>query len=107
MDPRDVLPRVTGRGRDELRQSISPSAAEEAGGSLGGAISDLPLNPPPNLLPALSSFADGVNLLPFDHFSSVSAIPTWPSGVENPVPFLLGGSESGDAGARAGRLDRH
>jgi len=105
----DVLPRATGLGREELRQSLSPSAAEGITASLAGAISDLLLNPLPNLLPALSSLVDGVNLLPLDHFSSVSAIPTCPSGVANPGPLLLavGGSKSGPVDDRNGRLDRH
>jgi hypothetical protein len=77
------------------------------GDSLGGPISDRPLNPLPNLLPALSSAAEGVNLLPLVHLSSVSAGPTWPSGVEKLEVFLLGGSASGAAASRDGRLERH
>lgn len=102
---RDVLPRATGRGRELLLQSLS-SATE--GMSFGGPISDRPLNPP-NRLPLLSSLAEGVNLLPLVHLSSVSAGPGCPSGVENPEPFLLDGdgSESTGAAILDGRFERH
>jgi len=103
----DVLPRGFGLGREELRQSFS-SAIEGTGGSLGGPISDRPLNPPPSLPPAVSSPVEGVNLLPFVHFSSVSAGPVWPSGVEKPELFLaMGGSGSERGARRDGRLERH
>lgn len=104
---RDVLVLAAGLGLDEVRQSLS-SETDGAGGSLGGPISERPLKLPPNLEPVLSSAAEGVNLLPFDHFASVSAAPA-DSGVEKPEPFRLigGGSESGGAASRDGRLERH
>jgi len=104
----DVLPRATGRGRELLLQSLS-SATEDVGMSFGGPISDRPLNPPPNRLPLPSSLAEGVNLLPLVHLSSVSAGPGCPSGVENPELFLLDGdgSESTGAAILDGRLERH
>lgn len=103
---RDVLPRGVGLGREEFRQSFS-SAIEGVGSSLGGPISDRPLNPP-NLLPVVSSPVEGTNLLPFVHFSSVSAEPIWASGVEKPELFLVvAGSGSGVGARRDGRLERH
>jgi len=64
----DVLPRVTGLGLEELRQSVS-SVTDGEGRSFGGPISERFLNPLPKRLFVLSPFIDGVNLLPLDHFS--------------------------------------
>src|SRR5258708_2635761 len=97
-----MLPRGVGLGREEFRQSFSSAIV----GSLGGPISDRPLNPP-NLPLAVSSLDEGANLLPLVHFSSVSAEPVWLSGVEKPELFLLAIGPSGSGARRDGRFERH
>jgi hypothetical protein len=97
---RETLPRETGFGR-ALRQSTSSS--------FGGGMSLRPRilpNRPPELLSS-DAVGAGLNLLPIDQASSLSAGLGWPSGVEKPEPFRLYDEVSVSRGvARAGRLDR-
>lgn len=108
---REVLPRATGGGRIAPLQSDASSLGEPASGG------PLPLLGPPNRLPPpLSSDggADGLNLDPLDHLSSLSARPAVPS-AKPEVLRLNGGassppcepiSEGGGACRRGGPEDR-
>jgi hypothetical protein len=93
-------------GLAALLQSETPSSG--GAGSLGAPISPRPLNDP-NLDVLLSSkvlLAEGLNLPPMVHTSSLSAALGCPSGVEKPEPRRLNEGSSGSAGmGPRGRLE--
>lgn len=91
-------------GREEALQFSSPSPAPVGGASRGGGIS--PRRILPNRLPPPSSA--GLNLLPFDQTSSVSAKPGSPEGAKLGRFLSRDGVSKPAGGMRGdGRLERH